>query len=112
MRPPSAPDESVPFENRYDLRRDAVTIGRDPIGVRAPQPVVRIGRVDVDRGAPAMHAGLTRVGDRPALVGPTQWIKIFLVGRGQCVELQRDLVQLPIYTVDRRDADGVSPGLR
>jgi hypothetical protein len=40
MRPPAAPDEAVPFENRHDLRRDAVTVGRGPGGVPAPQPVV------------------------------------------------------------------------
>ena len=55
-----------------------------------PQPVVRKGWVDIDRRAPAVHAGLASISNVPTNIGAAHRVKIFLVVRGQFVEFVRD----------------------
>src|SRR3990172_8774027 len=60
--PLAAPNEAVLLEDFHDLGRDAVAIA----ALRAPQPVIGKFRIDIDRGAPGMHAAVARVFDGSA----------------------------------------------
>src|SRR5438552_19181968 len=63
VRPLPAPDEAVPFENVDNLGREGV--GRS--GAR-PQPIFGVGRIDVDRRGPGLHARAPRLRHRTAIL--------------------------------------------
>src|SRR5271154_2816759 len=97
MRPPATPDEAGPLEHRDNLRGNAVDICRHSLAAPAPEPIIRIPHIDIDRGAPGMHAGLASIGTRTASIGSAQRIKILPVLRWKFVQLPRYGVQLPIH---------------
>lgn len=62
--PLAAPNEAMLLEDFHDRDRDAVAVGG---AFRVPQPVVRKSRIEVDSGAPCMHAAVAGVFDGAAV---------------------------------------------
>ena len=63
MHPAAAPDETVPLEDGYDIGRDDGYRSTSPAAWCHSQQSDKVA--DIDRRAPAVHAGLAGVGNVP-----------------------------------------------
>src|SRR6516162_1910984 len=107
MGPLPAPNKAVPLE-------DLDHLGWNGTGRQAsiPKPVFGICRVDVDGCTPRVHARLSSIGHRAAIISTRRGIYIPLDGGRQRVEILGDLGEVLCDAVDRRHSDGVTPASR
>ena len=58
----------MPFEDADDLDWYPIDVSHVVVAGAMAEPVVGVGRADIDRGPPGMHARLSGIGDRAAVI--------------------------------------------